>query len=81
MLRILQLQNCQQPFPYETTILVETTIQLRNYNYDYSEHRCDESLSKVVAEDPTQVRVYIIQDNIYAEYYDDGEFYIDYLIC
>ena len=64
--------------PVETTILVETTTTTTIPSTE-----CDESLSKVVAEDPTQVRVSIIQDAIYAEYYDDGESYIDegILIC
>jgi hypothetical protein len=62
--------------PVETTILVETTTTIPSTE-------CDESLSKVVAEDPSQVRVSIIQDAIYAEYYDDGESYIEegILIC
>ena len=70
--------------PVETTILVETTIPVETTTTTtIPSTECDESLSKVVAEDPTQVRVSIIQDAIYAEYYDDGESYIDegILIC
>lgn len=64
--------------PVETTITVETTTTTTIPSTE-----CDESLSKVVAEDPSQVRVSIIQDAIYAEYYDNGESYIDegILIC
>ena len=70
--------------PVETTILVETTIPVETTTTTtIPSTECDESLSKVVAEDPSQVKVSIIQDAIYAEYYDNGGSYIDegILIC
>ena len=68
----------------DDTILVETTIPVETTTTTTIQStECDESLSKVVAEDPSQVKVSIIQDAIYAEYYDDGGSYIDegILIC
>lgn len=61
-----------------TTIPVETTTTTTIPSTE-----CDESLSKVVAEDPSQVKVSIIQDAIYAEYYEGDESYIQegILIC
>src|SRR5210317_225959 len=62
----------------QTTIPVETTTTTTIPSTE-----CDESLSKVVAEDPSQVKVSIIQDAIYAEYYEGDESYIQdgILIC
>ena len=68
----------------DDTILVETTIPVETTTTTTIQStECDESLSKVVAEDPSQVKVSIIQDAIYAKYYDDGGSYIDegILIC
>ena len=76
--------------PVETTITVETTIPVETTiavetttTTTIPSTECDESLSKVVAEDPSQVKVSIIQDAIYAEYYEGDESYIQegILIC
>ena len=67
-----------------TTTLTPTTIPVEaTTTTTIPSTECDESLSKVVAEDPSQVKVSIIQDAIYAEYYDGEESYIEegILIC
>jgi len=78
------IKRCDEILNSTTTTLTSTTIPVETTTTTtIPSTECDESLSKVVAEDPSQVRVSIIQDAIYAEYYDDGESYIDegILIC
>jgi hypothetical protein len=77
-------ERCGEILSSTTTTLTPTTIPVETTTTTtIPSTECDESLSKVVAEDPSQVKVSIIQDAIYAEYYEGDESYIQegILIC
>ena len=78
------VKRCDEILSSTTTTLTPTTIPVETTTTTtIPSTECDESLSKVVAEDPSQVKVSIIQDAIYAEYYEGDESYIQegILIC
>src|SRR5210317_1392615 len=77
------VKRCDEILSSTITTLTETTIPVETITTTtIPSTKCDESLSKVVAEDPSQVKVSIIQDAIYAENEGDA-FYIQegILIC